>query len=641
MPVLSSYLIRRGDVFYWRRRLPRPLDALLGRSHYTISLGTSDRRFAARLSRALLDAFDCIQDEFAHMPPTSITRELAEQAIKQTTAEVVGAIRKGTYRWGIANGKDPEKAEWLSAILPTLHASLNANHPEMVTAELGQILSSYGAKIPTNSPEFLVLARLVISRVLRALPDQIALDTSTFNKLTGGTVEFDKYPEQQLLDEVFGRHGGVQTQPNATEIRQSHMKLSEAAEKYITTKEKQGAISGTIADFRRTLGVFVQLIGDPLLHQVNKAMAKKFKEALGDLPARNGRDCYLTKPDSRKAAGRRIGFPLPTQKQIDLCEDISEAIASGQKSFRLDDGRTLTYEQMKRATEMLTPKSVNKYLTFFTGFWKSDFVPEHLRQAAPFSGILFPKSVTGGTTGKIRREPFSPEELEELFSTPVWTGNDNVRFRTQAGQKIYWDAKYWVPLIALYTGMRREEVCQLTLKNIDEVDGIKFFVLKKSNMRLKTRSAERDVPIHSELIRLGFLHYVDNVRKTRNSRLFPDLTLSKSHGSYGSSVGKWFYNYRNELGIYMPGKDLHSLRTTFITRLRRKGVDKDIVSLIVGHALQTVTSTNYTHFSIRDMSEAMEKFDVRISSLASQRGKEIVGLDSPDHPSRLDTGDTI
>lgn len=640
MPILTPHLIRRGGVFYWRKRLPRPLDTLVGRSHYTISLGTADLRFAVRLSRALLEAMDDLRDKFAKAPLT-ITREMAEQAVKQTVQTVVAAIKDGTYQSGRDAGGKFGQPSWLGTILPSLHASWNTNSSEMVAAELNEVFAGFGVSLDPNSAEFSAVARSIVHRLLKVLPDACNLDRVQFEKIAGGSIASDGEKVEALLTQAFGPVRSAGNFQDADELRLTHARLSEVANEFIAARSTRGQWrKDTIDDYKRSLKIFLQLMGDPQLHKIDASMAKKFKRLLDGVPARNGRDCYLSKPDPKKQKGRRIGFPIPIQDQIGLCQDIRDALSCGETAFVMADGRIIDEKQMNRAVEVLSTVTVNKYLTFFTTLWNSDSIPSSLRKEAPFSRLLYPKPKKTNVSGGARRDEFELEDLEELFATPVWRGNSHPRFRTKAGSKIYWDAKFWVPLIALYTGMRREEVCQLSLKNVDESHGIVFFKLRPSaSMVLKSDAAIRDVPIHSELIAIGLMKYLDDVKGSGQQFLFPELVRSKPYDKLGDSVGKWFYNYRNELGIYRPGKDLHSLRTTFIGRSRRDGIDREMVNFLVGHAQKTMGEIHYgAKFSIADKKREIEKFSLKLGLFGGAHKLEIISLDAAEHPAAISRG---
>ena len=93
------------------------------------------------------------------------------------------------------------------------------------------------------------------------------------------------------------------------------------------------------------------------------------------------------------------------------------------------------------------------------------------------------------------RDDYSKEDLEKLFGSK--------EYREGKHQKSY---AFWTPLIALYTGCRLEEVCQLHLDDIrQEGDVWVFDINDKDEKRLKNMSSERLVPVHPELIKIGLL----------------------------------------------------------------------------------------------------------------------------------------
>ncbi len=71
---------------------------------------------------------------------------------------------------------------------------------------------------------------------------------------------------------------------------------------------------------------------------------------------------------------------------------------------------------------------------------------------------------------KNKREGFSQEELEKLFG-------DMTQYIAETEGS---DARFWVPLIALYSGMRVEEICQLYIADIVQIDNIWCFSVNEN-----------------------------------------------------------------------------------------------------------------------------------------------------------------
>lgn len=103
------------------------------------------------------------------------------------------------------------------------------------------------------------------------------------------------------------------------------------------------------------------------------------------------------------------------------------------------------------------------------------------------------------------RDPFTPEDVKRLFAAPVWTGSKSANRRRKPGDVVVKDWLYWVPLIAAYTGARREEICGLETADIEEDGGVPIFRIRPNTRRdLKNAQSERRIPIHSHLLELGF-----------------------------------------------------------------------------------------------------------------------------------------
>lgn len=157
------------------------------------------------------------------------------------------------------------------------------------------------------------------------------------------------------------------------------------------------------------------------------------------------------------------------------------------------------------------------------------------------------------------------------------------------------DYQRWGPLVGLFTGARLNEIAQMHLDDIRQEEGVWLFDLNEEdgNKRLKNAASRRTVPIHSKLIELGLLEYVQTLRKKGETKLFPDFTYDDKNG-WGRALGRWF-NETFLVKLDMKSKELvfHCLRHTVVTHLLREGVEQSIVQAIVGHARDGVTQNNY------------------------------------------------
>lgn len=64
-----------------------------------------------------------------------------------------------------------------------------------------------------------------------------------------------------------------------------------------------------------------------------------------------------------------------------------------------------------------------------------------------------------------KNTPWTEAEARKIFALPMWTGCAKLtkQGRKKAGRLTIHDAGYWVPLLAWYHGLRREEICKLRL----------------------------------------------------------------------------------------------------------------------------------------------------------------------------------
>ncbi len=213
---------------------------------------------------------------------------------------------------------------------------------------------------------------------------------------------------------------------------------------------------------------------------------------------------------------------------------------------------------------------------------------------------------------------WSTVKLRQLLTGPVWTGTHSLKAvfssRSKPGPWIHLDACWWLPVIALHTGARLEEIAQLYHHDLlYDSGGLPFLDLTDEGDReLKNEHSKRAVPIHPFLREIGFL---DLFKAGKKGRVFSELRLKGTEGKLSAGYSQHFTKYRRELGMYIHLLDFHALRHTFITAMREKAkADVGMVATMVGHtrdqALKDFKQTEgYTHFSVAARLEALERLD--------------------------------
>jgi len=136
--------------------------------------------------------------------------------------------------------------------------------------------------------------------------------------------------------------------------------------------------------------------------------------------------------------------------------------------------------------------------------------------------------------------------------------------------------------LSLFHGLRLNEAAQLYTEDVKHLGGIDYLAIReeredgsKCDKRLKTKQSKRNVPIHPELIRIGFLDFVAARRKDRTSpRLFPELSAG-STGYFSNAFSKWFARFAEHALGHSTEATFHSFRHQFrdATRAARLGIE--------------------------------------------------------------------
>ena len=173
---------------------------------------------------------------------------------------------------------------------------------------------------------------------------------------------------------------------------------------------------------------------------------------------------------------------------------------------------------------------------------------------------------------------------------------------------------FWACMIALFCGGRTNGITTLRYNDIITEDGIKCFDFKiddedeKTNIkRLKTSATVRKVPIHSKLIELGFLDYIERHR-TRNKDNFIFFESLTQNNTYNVHFMRPFLTHLRKIGIKKDRwKAFHSFRTNINKALRDCGVDETFRNDIVGWEGKTTPDKHYATNSLSEIHEQLEK----------------------------------
>jgi integrase len=265
----------------------------------------------------------------------------------------------------------------------------------------------------------------------------------------------------------------------------------------------------------------------------------------------------------------------------------------------------------QKGCKRLTNKTINTHIGHLSSVWK-------WARARGYVDRQLDNPFTEQKLIAVRPEPtagFTAGELKAIFDLPVFRSHE----RPRRGKG---EAAFWVPLMLLTYGCRPEEVCQLLVSDIyfdcEETawciritdEGTHPF---KGDRSLKGAEegpspARRSLPIADSLLSLGFLDYVDGLRRQGETALFPLLRVKGKRNYLHESFGEWWRDYtRSHKAIPQSGnKPLRDFRATWTTAASRSGLTEEEREWIQGHYVSKAKTSNRT-YGLREFGDRINK----------------------------------
>jgi len=445
--------------------------------------------------------------------------------------------------YGLSNRQVAKRDEHLAEWLPIMRAALSRGDISMVSEAMTELLDRCHLNLNPNSPAYRKLGLAVLKAEVRALE---ALE----RRSKGEPIDTPSIAHLEPAEMIAPAQPTAR--PSASAVRSNGAGAIKASSGTLRTafagwKKERERAQKTVAEYERAMHLFIELHGDLPIANIAKRHALQFREGLQDLPPSRPREL--------------ANMTLP---------------------------RLIEWRRAHPEGKRLKSETVNKLLGGVQAIakwgYKNGLIPDDIRWSDPFAEMRLPQGddQAGG--------PFEPGELRTLFGSPVFTTGE----RPKAGRG---DVAFWLPLLALFTGARRAELTMLRAADVspDETIGAWTVVIradKAAGRTLKTAGSARTIPVHPELVRLGFLDFVERVRRdeggagssTGDMWLFSAVSSAKGANAWT----QWFRLYLDKLGITDAGKGLHSLRHNFTDALRTAGVSEDLQDALTGHAGRTV-----------------------------------------------------
>jgi integrase len=547
-----SHLTRKRGIYYYRRRLP-------GTATREVAVSLFTRRY--RLAEHRAARLDVL---FARVAPNMPERTKVAEILRQ---ELQRWIADDEAEWLRVPAGEPAYAHWAEDGDDVVQADIEATRGWLSEARgdalrrdfagveeaVDNIILRHGLSAK-NRPEIAFGLIQVRIKMLEARLQRLASN--------GADILGDPAPPAVALP--------IAPQPTAEAAGSDTPLLSKLVPGFLEFMKDKELRGQTLAQNTTTLRMFKEVCGDKPIGTYTRRDTGAFYDLLKKLPAKWDK--------SREWRG------------LSLVEIVTKAEGR-------DDVSRLTMKTMKRHFSALGP-------LFDYAMQRGLFAGEN----NPAHGFDFP---TKRNTPRARKA-WDMARLKTLFASPVWTGC-HPHFRSRPGTEIIKDARYWLPVLALFHGNRLEEFAQLRREDIDQEDGIWFFRLTDEDGRkLKNAQSKRRVPMHPTVIAMGFLKHVEENAPRPSDNVFPELRPGGKDGRLGFYVTKWWTEYRKEVGVYEKGQDYHALRHTVVTALFAASVPQSHIELIVGHAGQGMSAGKYRdadQVPLRVLYEAICKLD--------------------------------
>ncbi len=255
--------------------------------------------------------------------------------------------------------------------------------------------------------------------------------------------------------------------------------------------------------------------------------------------------------DYLKEKAPHVTMQTLDQKERQLGE-LADWLGSHTEVITLTRQQAGRYVQEKLLTKDHSIKTVKDTLSHLRAFW-SWLMGRGIVDINVFDGIS--QTLRASTRGKsVRRRPWTNTEVRQLLvgiptSDPLWA----------------------LCAIGAYTGMRREEIAQLTLRDVSD-DGA--LIVTEG----KTAAAIRRIPIHPVLAPL-----IKRLEATsKDGYMIPGLLRGGRDHRRGHYLGKRFTEMRRKLGLDSPQTVFHSFRKSLAQRCEDEGVPESTTDLIGG-----------------------------------------------------------
>ncbi len=530
MPMLPTGLVRDPDsgVYYLRRRIPSNLlsEYPPKKKEEVFSLRTKDYRTAMERFRSedvkLSTKWDKMHKRLEFLAKRWKLRTV--QHIDTLTPEVIDTICTHFEAASLTvDEKRREKGAYILEDIEQYQASYaEANRELKAAVAIGDVDQ----------------VRPALEQFLALYGYDVNVPEDDMRQLTLAYARTAIRTNEKLLNRYEGKD---EPTPNVVGTRLTPL-LSEVTQAYVEYYKKLNK-PAMFKKVKTVMPLLLQVVGNKPIGSLTQSDLLAFFDTVQILPPRWSDVCRQQRISLRELAERRMG-------------EMSKGTFDG------------TYMA-----------AMAPFLKYCRGRWQDKGWPMTLT----VEGIQYLGSRRDAEFGQ---RHFEHDELKRLFQ------GSEMAALASSGTEAY---KFWLPHVGLFSGARINELCQLNPQldiREDKKSGFWFFDITEDSAghediekSVKTKSSKRSVPIHPQLVELGFLQYVTHLKKQGRKLLFPGFPVSV--GRAAPKAGEWFGDFLRALNLRdeTPGARLvgmHAFRSTFLHQASELGVVN--AEAITGHS---------------------------------------------------------
>ena len=621
---LPSYLLRRGAIYYWRRRLPRAGDDDRKARHLLLSLATSDlaraRLLAAHLNvvaeeifgnAAMLNAQQ-INDVFRNVLQTHVDKLDRVVATESVAADFdwrdsvrIDERWHWVYRLLGMRGSNTEVDENAAALMRT------AEYSEEDIFAVALLLQQLRRQkmVPTPSSK------------LQALLAAVGADPTDANIGAAQQVYFRALSEASAINAQRQREGRPEDQARAKAI------LMQEAARVMERPADDGSPTAPAPAPQNSLAQTQVVVSTPALRP--SAVEDHPVWHAGEKLIAHNKKNNIWRDKGQKQAGQthRMLVLLLLEREVYSIEALQQADFSAYRDLLGELAKSYGKSEKDHTRTLDELRGIGKSKPPHLRGLLAGTVNRHMSALATLVGSMRDRGLPVKTDidpGRLRvkkversrvlTQPANLKRVNIMMHLPPLTGCASAENPFVSGEHAFHCANYFVPMLMHYQGGRREELCGFRVAEIILDAPIPYFELVRNAYRdLKTLASDRAFPIHPELLRLGFDLYVKAIDELGYDLLFPELRWGDSKMPLGD---RFYKNFKTGLRLIRqteiddkplePGETksgkrnrteqpfkFRQIRKAFGAQLKKKGIHSEERADLMGHTGRNVNEEIY------------------------------------------------